>query len=152
MLKIVTKNSRFDEIKRGLKSTAISAGIHRSAGKHKNADVPVATVAAWVEYGNSRTPERPAFRVSFSSNRRKYMAELAKIAQRELQGVNPTRSMVLLGEQASTDIQRSMASGNWIPNAPSTQLKKGRGKQEINRPWIDTGQTIDSVDWEWVNL
>ena len=115
--------------------------------KHSSGE-NVAQIAAYNEFGTPKIPERPAFRASFHTNRAKYQSGLAKIAKSGLKGNRITASdFNPLGREAVNDIERSIVAGSWTPNAESTQLKKGRGKQLINDPWIDTGQTLNSVDF-----
>ena len=44
------------------------------------------------------------------------------------------------------DVQRAhIRNGNWVPNAPATIRRKGS-----DRPLIDTGQLVNSVEYEVV--
>lgn len=146
-LKVTSSKSKLPKIKAALQAHEVVAGILRTAGKHSSGE-NVAQIAAYNEFGTPKIPERPAFRASFHTNRAKYQKELAKIAKSGLNGNRITpMDFNHLGREAVNDIERSIVAGSWTPNAESTQLKKGRGKQLINDPWIDTGQTLNSVDF-----
>ena len=135
-LKVTSSKSKLPKIKAALKGHEVVAGILRTAGKH-NSGENVAQIAAYNEYGTPTIPERPAFRASFHKNRAKYQKELAAIAKSGLKGSRITPSdFNALGREAVTDIERSITAGSWTPNAESTQLKKGKGKQLINDPGL----------------
>jgi hypothetical protein len=127
----------------------VQAGIFREAGKHDNSDESVAQIAAYNEFGTPKSPERPAFRTSFFKNRKKYLKMLKAIARAGFKGRKLKQNAFdMVGLEAKTDIEKSISSGNWAPNAESTQLRKGKGKQLVNDPLIDTGQMLDSVDYK----
>lgn len=137
------------EIQASIQAYEISAGVFRHAGKHRNSDELVAQVAAYNEFGTPTIPERAAFRSSFFHNRDKYLSMLVKIGRSMLKGQKVRSSRLeAMGEEAADDIRKSIVSGPWTANAESTQRKKGGGKQLINDPLVDTGQVLDSVDYE----
>lgn len=147
-LTVTSTKNKLPSIRRALAEYEVVAGVLRTAGKHRNSDESVAQIAAYNEYGTPTIPERPAFRASFHKNRKKYISGLVKIADSGLNGSKITSSdFDALAREAVNDIERSIVSGNWVANAVGTQLKKGNGKQLINDPWIDTGQTINSIDY-----
>ena len=140
--------SKMPAIKAAFKDYDVEAGILQSAGKHKDSDESVAQVALWNEYGTPKIPERPAFRSSFAKNQKKYFAMLKKMVGKGFKGRKLTMlEYEKLGKEARDDIQKSIVGGGWVPNAPSTQKAKGKGKQLINDPLVNTGQTVDSVDY-----
>ena len=146
-----------------MKERTVKAGILKSAGKHDNSKkgLSVATIAAYNEYGTATAPERPAFRASFAKNRKKYKKALGKLGTKSFNSQSTLAGMNKLGREAKKDIEKSIVSGSWVANAERTQKQKGRkfeivdgvrkkGKstQRINRPLIETGQVLDSVDYE----
>lgn len=149
VLKVKSSGSKLPMIQARMKERTITAGIHKSAGKHKDSkDLSVAEVAAINEFGNEKIPERAAFRTSFIKNRKKYKKALGKLGTKSFNAESTLAGMRKLGREAKKDIQKSIVSGSWAPNAKSTMLAKGGGKQLINRPLINTGQVLDSVDYE----
>ena len=147
-LTVKKSKSLLPSIRRAFDDYEITAGIYETAGKHDKSDETVAQIAAYNEFGNPKVPERPAFRTSFFNNRKKYLKMLTAAVRRGMKGTKlRLRWMEAIGEEAKRDIEHSIVSGDWAPNAESTQLKKGGGKQLINDPWIDTGQTLDSVEY-----
>ena len=147
--KVIKSKSLMPAIRKAFQDYEVTAGIHQDAGKHGNSNESVAQVAAYNEYGTATAPERPAFRASFFKNRKKYIAMLVKIARSGMKGQKLRPSAFdSLGKVAQKDIEQSIARGGWVANALSTQISKGKGKQLINDPLIDTGQMIDSVGYK----
>jgi hypothetical protein len=136
------------KIKAAFDDFEVAVGILASAGKHADSNESIAQLAAWNEYGTPKIPERPAFRASFHTNRKKYLKMLRGISQKGFTGKKITaNSFDHIGRTAQKDVQKSISGGSWAANAESTQFKKGGGKQRINNPLINTGQTIDSVSY-----
>lgn len=101
--------------------------------------------AAYNEFGTGHIPERPFMRTAMRVNRAKYLRTMKKDAQVILAkgGDGLLRaSLDRLGAMAQGDIQHSITSGHWTPNAPSTIRAKGS-----SRPLIDTGEMRNSVTW-----
>lgn len=137
-------------IANGFDDWKVEAGIFEDAGAHRNSidNESVAEIAYKNEYGIN-VPQRAFMRTSFFDNRRKYQRMLSVITRRGMQGTRlQASSFNRLGREAVGDIERSISSGDWAPNAESTQLRKGGGEQMINDPLIDTGQMIDSVRYK----
>ena len=137
------------KMRAAFKDYEVSAGIFPEAGKHDDSNESIAQIAAWNEYGTPKIPERPAFRASFFNNRKKYLKALIAISKRAFKTQKLKQSAFeALGKEAKNDIERSIVSGSWIANAISTQSKKGKGKQLINDPLINTGQTLSKVNYK----
>ncbi len=166
--KITKSTNSMPKIKAAFNEYKVEAGILSNAGKHQNSKESVAQIAFYNEYGTPKIPERPAFRASFNNNRKKYTGMLTKMARRGFKGRKVGKSAFnALGREAVDDIQRSIVSGSWVANAPSTQAAKGRrsgnlfngitpskksgGGQLINDPLVDTGQMLDSVSYRVKN-
>ena len=164
MLKVKSSGSKLPALHAQMKERTVKAGILKSAGKHDGSKkgLSVATIATFNEYGTATAPERPAFRASFSKNRKKYKKALGKLGTKSFNSESTLAGMNKLGREAKKDIQKSIVSGGWTANAESTQKQKGRGfevsdgvrkkgksNQRINRPLIGKfGQVLDSVDYE----
>ena len=150
VLKVKSSGSKLPAIHAQMKERTVKAGILKSAGKHDNSKkgLSVATIAAYNEYGTATAPERPAFRASFAKNRKKYKKALGKLGTKSFNSQSTLAGMNKLGREAKKDIEKSIVSGSWVANADSTMLAKGNGKQKINRPLIETGQVLDSVEYE----
>jgi len=99
--------------------------------------------AVWNEFGTRRIPERPFLRTSMRNNRKKYIDMLHKDAKNVLNGSRTIQqSLTRVGIVAQGDVQMSISTGNWTPNAPSTIRRKGS-----SRPLIDTGAMRQAVTW-----
>lgn len=150
VLRVKSSGSKLPSIHAKMKGRTVTAGIHKSAGKHKGSKkgLSVATIAAFNEFGTPTAPERPAFRSAFLKNRKKYKKAMGKLGTKSFNSESTLSGMRKLGIEAKKDIQKSIVSGSWAPNAESTMLSKGGNQQLINRPLINTGQVLDSVDYE----
>lgn len=101
----------------------------------------VAQVFAYVEFGTETIPERPALRTGL----KRALPGAKALNRSNLKAVIDGRmaagiALGQLGEYAVGEVRRAMIEGPWEPNAPSTIRKK-----KSDRPWIDSGQAIQSV-------
>ncbi|UAV89664.1 putative RNA polymerase [Pseudomonas phage COT4] len=111
----------------------------------ENHNLPVATVAAYNEFGTVHNPQRPFMSDTFSENMNQlYMAKGMKAAYLDVLkgGVASIRLLNSLGRIAAelmkVSIQQYAAAGG---NSYATIKKKG-GR---DTPLIDTGKMIESV-------
>lgn len=127
---------------------AVSVSIHESAGMHDEAGVTVAQVGAWSEYGTERIPERSFMRTTMDERRSEHRATILRIVKRVLKGDDAKKLMGLLGQQVKNQVQAKIVSIKEPKNADSTiQKKKG-----VDNPLIDSGQMVDSIKWEYMNV
>lgn len=104
-------------------------------------ETPVATVAAWNEYGTSVSPARPFMRPTIKEQKDKWIETIKKGVQRVvLNKETAFDTLDRVGRQAAADIQTKISSIYSPPNAPSTIKRKGSAK-----PLIDTGYMLASV-------
>lgn len=141
----------------------ITAGIQAKEGAQPSdsgADVTVLDKAVWTEFGvrwSDRQrgpgpdaadsewfiPPRPAFRTVWEARRATWVRLTSKMIVKYAKGeATAGRVGARVGSVMKADIQRSMVKGSWVPNAKSTKDAKGS-----SRPWVDTGQTRQSVRW-----
>ena len=103
---------------------------------------PVAAVAAWNEFGTSRSPERPFFRRTIEAVR-----ETARELIRE--GTDGHTLVVdralgdRLGMYVAGELQQEIVNLQEPPNAPFTIAMKGS-----SNPLVDTGAMRQAVTWE----
>jgi len=106
----------------------------------------VASIAAKHEFGSpaEHIPERPFLRVAVRDNVPKYKGVMRAIL---VEVLHETRTMEngleYLGVVAVGDVKQKIRIGPFTPNAPATVYAKGS-----SRPLIDTGQMIQSVNYE----
>lgn len=113
----------------------------------ENHNLPVATVAAYNEFGTRFNPERPFMTDTFKENvNQVFMGRnMAKVFEAVLKGVNPVERLRNLGE-ISTEMMRytiheyAGAGGN---SAATIERKGGR-----DTPLIDTSVMLQSVKFE----
>ena len=113
----------------------------------ENDNLPVATVAAYNEFGTRFTPERPFMSDTFSEDMNQlYMARSMKdVVERAVKGGTTSRLLKNLGE-VSTELMKvsfqQYAAAGGI-SAATIKLKEGR-----DTPLIDTGKMIESVKFQ----
>lgn len=98
----------------------------------------VAAVAAFNEFGTSKSPPRPFFRNTIQKNSRKWPINLATALKAN--GCDASAALDLVGQEVQEEIQESIRSNTPPPNAESTVKAKG-----FDRPLIDTGHMLNSV-------
>jgi hypothetical protein len=136
---------------RGLEALARRIGKARDAvligvpsGKTEPDGKSSAQVAAWLEFGTSRSPERPFLRVGIRSGletfRRLARVDLVGIAEGTL---TMDAALERQGAVAAGKVKEGFTTGEWAPNAPSTIERKGS-----DRPGIDTGAYRQSITYQ----
>jgi hypothetical protein len=130
-------------------------GFLRSSGMYKNKGrrggkppkpITIAQLAAVHEYGSSdgHIPQRSFFISTLTENRRKIEKRLKKLAGQILDGgMNERKGLGAIAEWVKGLIKSKIASNIPPQNADSTVKRKGS-----SHTLIDTGQMINSVDWE----
>jgi hypothetical protein len=145
---VTRKGPGLDAVLKRIRDSAVTVGIHSDAGRHDEAEMTVAQLGAIHEYGSeaAHIPERSFLRSTMNAKRKKYLADIAKIADGAIQGKRDARDgMRLLGRQAEGDVKKSIRDLKDPPNAPSTIAQK----KGVDNPLIDTGQMLNSVRWKY---
>ncbi|MFD0965266.1 hypothetical protein ACFQ02_00075 [Seminibacterium arietis] len=117
----------------------VFVGIPEEANKSLK-DQPsfnMASLAAVLEFGNDRIPERPFLRRTLNDNQEKYSLMFVNLFKK---GVEPEKIYKQLALIAQGDVQENIVHGNWVPNNPKTIKRKGSSK-----PLIDTGKLRQSI-------
>lgn len=104
---------------------------------------PTAYIAAINEFGNPAhdQPPRPYFRQMIAAKSPGWGASMARVMRAS--AFDAPRSLALMGEGISGQLQESIRSFDSAPLAPSTVAAKGFDKQ-----LIDTGHMVSSVGYE----
>ena len=135
--------AKLGEIAGGVKA-GILQGATTTDGKS------IAEYAAYNEFGTRHIPSRPFMRTVAKKRPKVWIGKM--VAHIKGKATNPEAwkgALVLAGEQMKSDIQYSIQSGAWTPNAPATIAAKTRtGKVEPDHPLIDTGQMLAAVAYE----
>lgn len=119
----------------------VRVGFLEGASGYPGGQTP-AQVAFLNEFGTSRIPARPFFRTMVSKQSPgwgKLMGAALKLA-----GMDGSAALSIMGDKIKDQLQRSIASNQWAPNAPATIARKGEGKA----PLLDTKHMMFSVDFE----
>lgn len=104
----------------------------------------VVLVALWNEFGTKTSPARPAIRTMIADKSPTWGPALAKLLVYHKYHADTV--MRLMGEGMKGQMVQAIRDWTEPPNAASTVAHKG-----FNKPWIETGLLIDSVDYEVVN-
>lgn len=119
--------------------------MQNRAGKVvQTSDVNVATVAAAQEFGTDTIPPRPYFRNMIAAKKASWGPAAAKLLKENDYDIDLTLNQVGLGVKGQ--LQQSILDTNAPPLADSTIKAKG-----FDKPLIDTGHMINSVDYEIVD-
>lgn len=116
---------------------AVEVGVFASA-KYPDG-TPVASVAAWNEFGTVHIPERPAIRIAIKEHE-KVILDLIK------RSIDPEKMVIdkrlggLIGASMQGAIQKSIVSLSTPANAPATIKAK-----KSSNPLIDTGFYLKSI-------
>ncbi len=114
---------------------------------HSKFKGPVSNLATFHEFGTSRAPARPFFRLSNKRNRQKYKLLLRAKSLNVMRGNTNYLSMFkTLGFVSGNDVRSSIKSLFSPRNASSTIKKKG-----FDNPLIETGEMLNSVTHVIVN-
>jgi len=103
-----------------------------------NADgVSLVNIAIWNEFGTNRIPPQPFLRnAQEKANRR-----ARSLVKNRLDGGTTVNALCTeIAVMLTDEIKKSIRTGEWKPNAPSTKKRKHSSK-----PLIDTGQLINGA-------
>ena len=104
---------------------------------------PVPMIAAIQEFGapNKRIPPRPFFRNMVAEKSGEWPKAVAGLLKSN--GYDAAVTLAQVGEAVKVQLERSIASFNSVPLAPSTVAAKGNAKQ-----LVDTGVMLASVAYK----
>lgn len=145
--KLTPEGKKFYQNMKTLKDNEVAIGFQRGKAMHQPKDgqgaaVDMVDIAAFNELGTSTSPARPFLRMSIEENRDKIKAFIAKKTQEIIKGKSADQALQELGVFGVGLVQEKIASGSFVPNAPSTLRRKSS-----DRPLIDTGQMRQSVHY-----
>lgn len=134
--------ARLAEIARRLKHGAV-VKIGFLEGATYPDGTSVALVAALNEFGvlSRGQPPRPAFRNMIAEKKNDWPASIEKLL--EANNYDAERVLMLMGEGIAGQLRQSIIDIMEPPLVPSTIKRKG-----FDKPWIETGNLLQSVDYE----
>lgn len=136
---------KLDKELKYLSSHAVKVGV---LGDGNNNGVSVQDYAIFNEYGTSRMPARPFFRLSVgTANAQNEIKEYMKqqVEQIIQGGISAQQAYENLGTFVVQKIKKTIASGNFAALNPQTVKKKGHSK-----PLMDTHSLYESINFEIV--
>lgn len=138
-----------------LKSKKLVVGVvGREADIKEGGRLSVREYAILNEYGTSKIPARPFFRTAIEfGDSPKIIEDVINGEIRNVIREKKTSDQALksIGLFVKGRIQKSLRSGNWTPNAPSTLKRKRKKKGGAKKPLVDTGSLLRSIDYEIKN-
>lgn len=136
---------KLDKELKYLQTHAVKVGV---LGNGSANGISVQDYAIFNEYGTSRIPARPFFRLSVgTANAQNEIKEYMKqqVEQIIQGGMSAQQAYENLGTFVVQKIKKTIASGNFAALNPQTVKKKGHSK-----PLIDTHSLYESINYEIV--
>ena len=136
---------KLDKELKYLQTHAVKVGV---LGNGSANGISVQDYAIFNEYGTSRMPARPFFRLSVgTANAQNEIKEYMKqqVEQIIQGGISAQQAYENLGTFVVQKIKKTIASGNFATLNPQTVKKKGHSK-----PLIDTHSLYESINFEIV--
>ena len=136
---------KLDKESKYLQTHAVKVGV---LGNGSANGISVQDYAIFNEYGTSRMPARPFFRLSVgTANAQNEIKEYMKqqVEQIIQGGISAQQAYENLGTFVVQKIKKTIASGNFAALNPQTVKKKGHSK-----PLIDTHSLYESINFEIV--
>ena len=138
---------KMDKELKYLQTHAVKVGV---LGNGSANGISVQDYAIFNEYGTSRIPVRPFFRLSVGTANaqneiKKYMKQ--QVEQIIQGGISAQQAYENLGTFVVQKIKKTIASGNFAALNPQTIKKKGHSK-----PLMDTHSLYNSINYEIVGV
>ena len=138
---------KMDKELKYLQTHAVKVGV---LGNGSANGISVQDYAIFNEYGTSRIPARPFFRLSVgTANAQNEIKEYMKqqVEQIIQGGISAQQAYENLGTFVVQKIKKTIASGNFAALNPQTIKKKGHSK-----PLMDTHSLYNSINYEIVGV
>ena len=127
----------------GFQSGKATAKKRKSDGTIEDTSADLCEVAAYNEFGTERIPPRPFMRRAIDDHKTEIKAFVEEAFATTMTSANSRQLYNMIGTTLKGFIQWEIKTGNFVPNARSTILKKLSSK-----PLIDTGHMRQSVMYE----
>jgi len=135
-----------------LRKSFVKAGVlgKKNSRTAARGELTNAQLASIHEFGLGKVPARPFIRPPFVMHKGSYLDILRDSYHGAMHSNNPNqfrKALALVGMKMAADIRNYVTAGPHIPPplAPKTIDRKGS-----DRPLVDTGQLVRSVDFEVV--
>ena len=116
---------------------AVRVGIVSFEKHDGDEDLSVADIAMFHEFGKGNNPERPFMRLTFIKNKNQIIKMARKLLLATVSdGMDKAVALGRLGQFLKDKMVKTIRDGVPPPN------------QRPNKTLIDTGQLINSIDWE----
>nr|DAS07120.1 MAG TPA: virion morphogenesis protein [Caudoviricetes sp.] len=140
---------KLDKELKYLQTHAVKVGVLWSGGSLKS-NTDVQEYAIFNEYGTSKIPARPFFRLSVGTD--KAQNEIKEYIKKQVEqiiqgGMTGQQAYENLGTFVVQKIKKTIASGNFAALNPQTIKKKGHSK-----PLMDTHSLYNSINYEIVGV
>ena len=140
---------KLDKELKYLQTHAVKVGVLWSGGSLKS-NTDVQEYAIFNEYGTSKIPARPFFRLAVGTD--KAQNEIKEYIKKQVEqviqgGITGQQAYENLGTFVVQKIKKTIMSGNFVANDPKTVKAKGQ-----STPLIDTHSLFHSIDYEIVGV
>lgn len=131
--------------------TAGVQGTTKTTAKGEAEPAELVMIATVNEYGNGHIPARPFMRQSVVRHGLEWVVgwDMAVRAATAGEVQKMTRTLRLIGVKMVGDIQSTLNTGPWVPNAPETVRRKSVTTATHTKlgwqPLVDTGQLKQSI-------
>lgn len=139
--KLIRSGKGLKSVIKNLESGYVTVGIHRKEGKHDDADLSVANIAAIHEYGLNNMHERSFMRSTLFAQRKTIQSIIRKDAKKMLGNGKFNKNIQKLGLMLEGKIKNKIVSIRSPGNSDATKARK----KGVDNPLIDTGQMLQSV-------
>lgn len=125
-----------------LDGVEVSVGVQGTVAPGEAGLTELVEIATAQEYGTDTIPPRPFLRHALATRGANWREGLAKAVQKQSSGDTSGAALTIrrVALVMVRDVQGSIRSGPWVPNAPATIRRKGS-----SRPLIDSGQLRQSI-------
>lgn len=115
----------------------------------------VADIAAFHEYGapDANIPERSFIRSTVEKNKDAYDSHIAQLHEKIFDadsGMTTEKALGLIGQEVTADMKNTIREGIPPELKPETIARKNKGKSGGSTPLIDTGQLVNSLNYQVV--
>ncbi len=130
----------------------VKVGVLASKGgnvKHGESEFTLIELMAVHEYGSAdgRIPDRAPIRLTFETNEQEMEGFIAKLAKAVVMGaMKLSHALALLGQKGVAEVKKTITQSDLPPPLKQATID-AKGS---DRPLVDTGQLVNSINYEVV--
>lgn len=140
-LKLTAEGQKYVNELNKLANMEICVGFQAGDGSYENG-TDIVDIASYNEFGTSTIPARPFMQQSWENHESELQSACEEALASVSNGGGAQEACDKIGAIGVKLVQQEIVDGGFVPNAPSTVLKKGSAQ-----PLIDTGTMRQSVHY-----